>query len=84
MYEYTYDMNRQHISHGCHFCAEFRNLSVTKYVMIQADINLCWKNIDQTFAVLFVEVAFVLVAVLQMLFVCICVFANVFALQQKA
>ena len=52
---------------------EFRNLSATKCIMIQADINLCCKNIDQTFAVLFVEVAFVLIVVLQMLFVCICV-----------
>ena len=62
------------LPHGNFLSAEFRNLSVTKCVMIQADINLCWKNIDQTFAVLFVEVAFVLIVVLQMLFVCICVF----------
>ena len=45
--------------------------------MIQADIHLCCTNIDQTFAVLFVEVAFVLIVVLQMVFVCICVFCSI-------
>ena len=54
--------------------AEFRSLSTTKCIMIQADINVCCKNINQTFGVLFVEVAFVLIIVLQMLFVCIYVF----------
>ena len=62
------------LPHGNFPSAEFRNLSATKCIMIQADLNLCCKNIDQTFAVLFVEVAFVLIVVLHMLFVCICVF----------
>ena len=62
------------LPHGNFLSAEFRNLSATKCIMIQADISICCKNIDQTFAVLFVEVAFVLIVVLQMLFVCICVF----------
>ena len=62
------------LPHGNFFSAEFRNLSATKCIVIQADINVCCKNIDQTFAVPFVEVAFVLIVILQMLFGCICVF----------
>ena len=38
--------------------AEFRNLSVTKCIMIQDDITLCCKNMGQTLAVLFAEVSF--------------------------
>ena len=69
-----YDSHSAPLPHRNFPSAEFRNLPATKCIMIQADINVWCKNIDQIFAVLCVEVAFVLIVVLQMLFVCICVF----------